>query len=76
MMISTKGRYALRMMIDTAQNQAEGFVARAFLHEMDHLDGHLFIDYLTPLKRGAIRKKMMKQTRGTSAEPQHRGRRR
>ena len=27
MKISTKGRYALRMMIDTAQNQAEGFVA-------------------------------------------------
>ena len=27
MKISTKGRYALRMMIDTAQNQAEGYVA-------------------------------------------------
>ena len=56
--------------------EAEGFVARAFLHEMDHLDGHLFIDYLTPLKRGAIRKKMMKQTRGTSAEPPRASRRR
>ncbi|MCR5347799.1 MAG: peptide deformylase [Fretibacterium sp.] len=56
--------------------EAEGFLARAFLHEMDHLDGHLFIDYLTPLKRGAIRKKMMKQARGTSAEPPRAARRR
>ncbi|MBR1673239.1 MAG: peptide deformylase [Fretibacterium sp.] len=57
--------------------EAEGFVARAFLHEMDHLDGHLFIDYLSPLKRGAIRKKMTKQARGTSmAEPARRPRRR
>jgi peptide deformylase len=39
----------------------DGYVARAFLHEMDHLDGKLFIDRLSPLKRGMIRKKMTKR---------------
>lgn len=29
----------------------EGFYARALQHEIDHLDGKLFIDYLSPLKR-------------------------
>jgi peptide deformylase len=40
--------------------EAEGNIARAFLHEMDHLDGTLFIDHLSQLKRGVIRKKMKK----------------
>jgi peptide deformylase len=40
--------------------ELEGFLARAFLHEMDHLEGRLFIDLLSPLKRGMIRKKMRK----------------
>ena len=39
----------------------EGFLARAFLHEMDHLDGKLFIEHLSSLKRGMIRKKMYKR---------------
>jgi len=34
--------------------------ARAFCHEIDHLDGKLFIDWLSPLKRGLIRKKFKK----------------
>jgi len=42
--------------------EVEGYIARAFLHEMDHLDGKLFIDYLSPLKRGMITKKMKKRT--------------
>lgn len=41
--------------------EAAGFMARALLHEMDHLDGKLFIDYLSPMKRGMIRKKMKKR---------------
>jgi len=40
--------------------EVEGVIARTFLHEMDHLDGKLFIDYLSPLKRGVIKKKMKK----------------
>ena len=41
--------------------EAEGYIARAFLHEMDHLEGVLFIDHISPLKRGVIRKKMKKR---------------
>jgi peptide deformylase len=39
---------------------AEDLKARAFCHEVDHLDGKLFIDCLSPLKRGLIRKKFKK----------------
>lgn len=35
-----------------------GFLARALLHEIDHLKGVLFIDHLSPLKRKLIKKKM------------------
>lgn len=44
--------------------EGEGYIARAFLHEMDHLEGKVFIDYLSNLKRGAIRKKLAKNTGG------------
>ncbi|MDX8397263.1 MAG: peptide deformylase [Mariprofundaceae bacterium] len=38
----------------------DGFEAVALQHEFDHLDGKLFIDYLSPLKRRMIRKRMLK----------------
>ncbi|MDR1378570.1 MAG: peptide deformylase [Synergistaceae bacterium] len=41
--------------------EVEGYPARAFLHEMDHLEGKLFIERLSALKRGMIRKKMYKR---------------
>ena len=37
--------------------KAEGLLAIAFQHEIDHLDGILFIDHLSPLKREMFRKK-------------------
>ena len=40
--------------------EVKDFIARAFLHEMDHLTGKLFIDYLSNIKRNAIKKKMQK----------------
>jgi peptide deformylase len=40
--------------------EASGFVARVFLHELDHLDGKLFIDHLSALERGLIRGKLKK----------------
>ncbi len=43
--------------------QAEGLKAVALQHECDHLDGKLFVDYLTRLKRGVIKKKMEKLIR-------------
>ena len=41
--------------------EAEGLLAICIQHEIDHLDGKLFVDYLSPLKRGRIRKKLEKQ---------------
>ena len=40
--------------------EAEDLLARAFCHEIDHLDGRLFVDLLSPLKRGLIKKKFKK----------------
>ena len=44
--------------------EASGYTARAFLHEMDHLTGKLFVDYLSTLKRNTIKKKIAKNTGG------------
>ncbi|MCD6192106.1 MAG: peptide deformylase [Candidatus Aminicenantes bacterium] len=41
--------------------EAEGLLARVFCHEVDHLNGTLFIDRLSPLKRSLIRKKLRKK---------------
>ncbi len=43
--------------------EAEGLLAVCIQHEMDHLDGKLFVDYLSLLKRNRIRKKLEKQQR-------------
>jgi len=40
---------------------AEGLLAVCIQHEMDHLQGKLFVDYLSNLKRQRIRKKLQKQ---------------
>ena len=40
--------------------EAEGLKAVALQHECDHLDGKLFVDYLSPLKRNVIKRKMQK----------------
>ncbi len=40
--------------------RAEGLKAVALQHECDHLDGKLFVDYLSRLKRNVIKKKMLK----------------
>jgi peptide deformylase len=39
---------------------AEGLLARCFSHEIDHLNGILFIDHLSVLKRNLIRNKIRK----------------
>lgn len=41
--------------------EADGLLAVCVQHEMDHLDGKLFVDYLSPLKREMVRKKLAKQ---------------
>ena len=43
-----------------AELRAEGLLATCLQHEIDHLDGLLFVDHLTSLKRGMILRKMKK----------------
>jgi len=43
--------------------EAEGLLAVCIQHEMDHLDGKLFVDYLSETKRQRIRKKLEKDRR-------------
>ena len=48
---------------ETFELEAEGLLAICIQHELDHLKGKLFIDYLSPLKRQRIRKKLEKEAR-------------
>jgi peptide deformylase len=43
--------------------EAEGLLSVAVQHEMDHLLGKVFVEYLSPLKRSRIRTRMLKKTR-------------
>ena len=43
--------------------EAEGLLAVCIQHEIDHLDGKLFVDYLSQLKQTRIRKKLAKEQR-------------
>jgi len=47
----------------TFELEAEGLTAVCVQHEMDHLLGKVFVEYLSPLKRDRIRTKMLKKTR-------------
>ena len=46
---------------ESAETAADGLFAVCIQHEIDHLNGKLFIDYLSPLKRKRLRKKLEKQ---------------
>ncbi len=43
--------------------EAEGLLATCIQHEMDHLLGKVFVEYLSPLKRNRIKRKMLKAQR-------------
>lgn len=45
--------------------EAEGVLAVCIQHEMDHLLGKVFVEYLSPLKRNRIKTKMLKARRET-----------
>lgn len=45
---------------------AGGLLAVCIQHEMDHLDGKVFVEYLSPLKQSRIRSKLKKQARITA----------
>lgn len=42
----------------------EGYLARVMQHEFDHLDGHLFIDRISPLRKQMIRSKLGQMLKG------------
>ncbi|MDE1948625.1 MAG: peptide deformylase [Burkholderiales bacterium] len=48
---------------ETFEMEAEGLAAICVQHEMDHLVGKVFVEYLSSLKRDRIRTKMLKKTR-------------
>ena len=50
------------------EEQLEGLHAVCIQHEMDHLIGRLFVDYLSPLKRNMVRKKLEKQRKAAAKE--------
>jgi peptide deformylase len=55
--------------------EVDGLLAVCIQHEIDHLDGKLFVDYLSNLKRQRIRKKLEKEARLSSASDKTQGRR-
>ena len=46
--------------------RVDGLLAVCIQHEMDHLEGKLFVDYLSPLKREMVRKKLAKQRKNAA----------
>ncbi len=51
----------------TFELDTDGLLAVCIQHEMDHLAGKLFVDYLSPLKRELVKKKLAKQRREAAA---------
>lgn len=55
--------------------EAEGLLAVCIQHELDHLLGKVFVEYLSPLKRNRIKSKLLKQQREDQKSEQREGRR-
>ena len=49
------------------ETEAEGVLATCIQHEMDHLDGILFVDHISSLKRGIILRKLAKSKRAKAS---------
>jgi len=54
--------------------EAEGLLAVCIQHELDHLLGKVFVEYLSPLKRNRIKGKLLKQQREDQRDTQRAGR--
>ena len=55
---------------EAVELETGGLLAVCIQHEIDHLNGKLFVDYISPLKRGRIRKKLEKtQRQEKSSQP-------
>lgn len=57
---------ALNQQGEKFEMEAGDLLAVCIQHEMDHLEGKLFVDYLSPLKRQRIKKKLLKQDKTSS----------
>jgi len=51
--------------------KAHGLLSVCIQHEIDHLLGRVFVEYLSPLKRNRIKSKMLKQLRDNEPTKQH-----
>ena len=68
--VTRANRITVRYLDHQAREQeltTEGLLAVCIQHEMDHLEGKLFVDYLSPLKREMVRKKLAKARRQAAA---------
>ena len=64
--VERAGRVRVRALDETGQAreiEADGLLAVCIQHEMDHLRGKVFVEYLSPLKRGRIKTKLLKAER-------------
>ena len=64
--LSVPGEYADG---EARELDADGLLAVCVQHEIDHLDGKVFVDYLSPLKRRMIEKRMKKARLSEQREP-------
>ncbi|MGI9272401.1 MAG: peptide deformylase [Woeseiaceae bacterium] len=53
---------------DEVEQEIDGLLAICVQHEIDHLDGKLFVDYLSEAKRSRIRKRLVRDQRHRSAD--------
>lgn len=58
---------------ESREIDADGLLAVCIQHEIDHLDGKVFVDYLSPLKRRMIEKRMKKARLQQQREPAQQG---
>lgn len=54
---------------EVSEREYDGTLAICIQHEIDHLDGKLFVDYLSDLKRERIRKKLLKERKERASRP-------
>lgn len=60
--------HALNLDGDSFELETEGLKAVCIQHELDHLEGKLFVDYLSNMKRQRIRKKLEKEAKNMAAK--------
>jgi peptide deformylase len=60
---------ALNLQGERFEMEAEGLLGICIQHEMDHLEGKVFVDYLSELKRTLIRKRLEKERKQRIVDP-------